>query len=157
MRKEYMAGILVFCAGFIAAFVLIGYYEALRNDDEADMLPRSLLHAVTDVPADTIAPTLALEVEVDPTDGFNIHLVTQDFTFSPQSVGGPSTPNVGHANLYINGQKVARVYGSWYHVSEDMLSYGQNTIEVRLAADDHTEWAANGEIIKSAAVVERVQ
>lgn len=60
-------------------------------------------------------------------------------------------PGEGHAHLYVDGQKIARLYGKWYHIEE--LSPGQHEITVTLNANDHREYAVNGENISTSTIV----
>lgn len=98
-------------------------------------------------------PSVDVEVVEDPKSGYNIRLTTTDFTFTPESVGGDEvTSGEGHAHLYVDGQKVARLYGEWYHLDRD-LSAGEHDIRVTLNADDHSEYVSGGEPIEATATI----
>jgi len=47
--------------------------------------------------------------------------------------------------VYIDGIKIARVYGSWHHISS--IEPGVHEIQVTLNANSHEEYAFNGEVI----------
>ena len=74
--------------------------------------------------------------------GWNLHLMTQNFVFSPENEGKAHVDGVGHAHLYINGEKVARLYGPWYHIKD--LPKGKHKIKVALTSNNHSEYAVDG-------------
>lgn len=113
----------------------------------------AMAHGMVEVSSENPLPTISLEVTKDSKDGYNLHIVTNNFTFTPETVGGVAVANKGHAHLYVNGTKVARVYGAWFNLSSAALKDGENTIEVTLNADDHSEWAHGGEHIAATATV----
>ena len=87
------------------------------------------------LPAGDTAPTLALEVIPDPVSGWNVHLITTNFRFAAARAGADHVPGEGHAHIYVNGEKIARVYGAWFHL--DALPAGSVEIEVTLTSNDH--------------------
>ena len=97
------------------------------------------------VPDSVEAPTVSLKVTKDELQGWNIHLNTSNFKFTPQKFGKPHVVGEGHAHLYLDGEKVARVYGSWYHLSR--LMAGTHTLKVTLNANTHDEYLYDGNII----------
>lgn len=103
-------------------------------------------HQLREVPADE-APSVALEVTEDPDAGWNVRLVTERFTFAPERVGAQAQPGEGHAHLYLDGDKIARLYGSWFHLPADALAAGEHTLMVQLNANDHTAWAVDGVVV----------
>lgn len=87
------------------------------------------------------APTLAIDLTKDPVSGWNLQLTTTNFAFSPENAGLAHIPNQGHAHLYANGAKLARLYGSWIHI--DALPQGDVTLLVTLNSNDHQTLAVN--------------
>ncbi|GIU91569.1 MAG: hypothetical protein KatS3mg011_0475 [Acidimicrobiia bacterium] len=106
---------------------------------------------VHDLPASE-APTLEVEVSPDPVSGVNLHLVTERFTWAPESASGPHVPGEGHAHVYVDGRKVARVYTPWFHL--DGLQLGSHELRVDLTANDHAVYAADGEPVADTVLVE---
>jgi methionine-rich copper-binding protein CopC len=99
-------------------------------------------------PAGTPAPTVKLEVKPDAKGGFNVHVETTNWTWAPEHVNGEAVPNEGHAHLYVDGVKVARLYGPWYHL--DALTPGPHDITVTLNANNHGEYAVDeNHVLKS--------
>lgn len=88
------------------------------------------------------APTLSIMVMNDPMAGYNLHVMTGNFSFSPQNASLAHVPGQGHAHVYVNGVKLARLYSSWMHL--DALPTGNVTIEVSLTSNDHRPFAMNG-------------
>lgn len=80
-------------------------------------------------------PTLSVMILEDPMSGWNLHIVTENFTFSPQNASLAHIYGEGHAHVYINGVKLGRFYGPWVHL--DNLPEGEVTVEVTLNANDH--------------------
>jgi hypothetical protein len=66
-----------------------------------------------------------------------------NFTFAPQHVGMEPVAGEGHAHLYIDDVKVARVYGEWYHL--ESLPEDAQMISVSLYANNHQPLAVDGE------------
>ncbi|MDI3404181.1 hypothetical protein QIS96_10155 [Streptomyces sp. B-S-A6] len=95
------------------------------------------------------APEVALAARTDSEDGWNVHLSPRNFRFTPDSVGGAALPGRGHAHLYLDDRKVARVYGSWFHLPGSLVPRGSHRLTVRLYADDHTVWAVDGKPIEA--------
>lgn len=107
-------------------------------------------HPLRELPA-AEAPSLELTAEPDSHDGWNIHLSTERFEFTPQESGSPASGGQGHAHLYIDGKKHARLYGPWFHLPADAVPEERHTLLVTLNADDHTTWAADAEAVQAEA------
>lgn len=88
------------------------------------------------------APRLSIMVMPDPMAGYNLHLMTDNFAFSPQNASLANVTGEGHAHVYINGEKLGRLYGEWMHI--DALPKGEVEIEVTLNTNDHRPLAVNG-------------
>lgn len=92
------------------------------------------------------APTLDVTLEPDPVSGFNLHLRTANFRFAPENAGKGNRPGEGHAHLYVNGEKIARLYGPWTHIAE---LPPQARIAVTLNSNDHATLAIGNEPIRA--------
>ena len=103
-------------------------------------------------PLDTVdssktVPTIAFTFDRDTlADGWNLHLITTHFTFTPQLEDQAAIANQGHVHLYIDGVLTV-VYGPWFHV--DALAPGPHTITVALAANDHSLFTYGGAKIQA--------
>lgn len=109
-------------------------------------------HIPLEVPADMPPPTLELVVEPDPMNGYNLHFKTAHFRFAPENAGRANVAGEGHAHLYLNGTKIARVYANWYHLPQP--PEGKYDIEVSLHANQHQMLTLGGEPIRDAETIE---
>jgi hypothetical protein len=87
------------------------------------------------LPDSATAPDVRISVLPDPVAGWNVHIVARNFRFAPDHASTDHVEGEGHAHLYINGAKFARVYGDWIHIPT--LPSGGNEIRVTLNANDH--------------------
>lgn len=108
-------------------------------------------HKTLDISANSLIPTIKIEVYPDKIKGWNLEIKTTNFTFNPETVNKDSNPNKGHAHLYINGKKVTRIYGNWYHISE--LSKGENEIKVTLNTNLHEDLIYHGNVIGDRVII----
>jgi hypothetical protein len=108
-------------------------------------------HEGFEVPAGVPAPTLALEVAKDAVGGWNVRLVTEHFRFAPERASENHVMGEGHAHINVDGKKVGRIYGEWYHLGA--LPEGEHVISVSLATNDHKEYRVSGEAVQAETVV----
>lgn len=106
-------------------------------------------HRLREVPAEG-APEVRLTARPDSQDGWNLQLAVKNFRFTPDSTGGAALPGAGHAHLELDGHKLARLYGPWFHLPAAQVPEGTHTLTVRLYADDHTAWAVSGKPVEGA-------
>ncbi|WP_327285589.1 MULTISPECIES: hypothetical protein [unclassified Streptomyces] len=104
-------------------------------------------HRLREIPAEG-APEVQLTARPDSEDGWNLQLTVKNFRFTPDSTGGAALPGAGHAHLELDGRKLARLYGPWFHLPASQVPEGAHTLTVRLYADDHTAWAVAGKTIE---------
>lgn|GEM_PF-51423 len=108
------------------------------------------MHSGIDVSSWPAKPTVAITMHPDSMGGWNLEITTTNFQFAPQNVNGVVIPNQGHAHLYIDGVKIARVYGNWYNVPASILAtHGTHQVKVTLNANDHSELMSNGTVIQA--------
>lgn len=98
-------------------------------------------HESIDVTGDT-APTVLIKVTKDAKSGWNVHVDTTNFRFAPEHAGQENIAGEGHAHLYVDGQKVSRLYGPDYHYDEKLT--GEHTFRVALNGNNHAEYRADG-------------
>lgn len=114
-------------------------------------------HPLLNVPTDAPIPTVTHLVFPDAMDGYNFQIITQNFTFTPAAINSTPVANEGHAHLYVNGQKISRIYGNWVHLPASLLVDGPNAVSITLNANDHSEWAVDGAAISSTVIVIKPQ
>lgn len=93
------------------------------------------------------APKVELVVSEDAKSGYNIKIIATDFTFTPENANEENVMGEGHAHLYIDGEKIGRVYGNYYHYGGSFE--GTKIFKVTLNANDHSEYSVNGESISA--------
>jgi hypothetical protein len=112
-------------------------------------------HAMLEINKQKPIPSVDIEMTKDVKDGYNLHIKTENFTFTPENVNTQNIDNQGHAHIFINDKKLTRVYGNWYYISSDKLKEGQNKIEVTLNANNHSELTIDGKHISATKIVSK--
>ncbi len=97
---------------------------------------------IMEVSNSTTRPEFSMEILEDKYGGWNLHLTIENFVFSPEDCGNDHVDGYGHAHLYINDQKMARLYGPWFHIAD--LPPGKYEFKVVLTTNDHKEYALEG-------------
>ena len=93
------------------------------------------------------APTVVITATADSMTGWNVHVETKNFRFAPEHVGQAHVAGEGHAHLYLDGKKIARLYGPWFHVPAQAA--GKHSLRVTLNANSHEELAVDGKVIEA--------
>jgi hypothetical protein len=121
-----------------------GHDHAAHGEPHDDTGPVAYDHtALLDGPAATVSVT-ALP---DGPGALNLHVVPTGMTFAPDAVNTDHVPGEGHAHVYVNGVKEARIYGNWIHLSG--LPSGPATLRVTLNANSHEQLSHNGKAIET--------
>jgi uncharacterized membrane protein YphA (DoxX/SURF4 family) len=129
---------------FIILFALLAIpYEKMAQAAHSKSLRKRVqeAHPRYDLPEGIPSPSLKIKPYQDPKGGWNILLETTHFTFTPGNAGGEDKDGEGHAHLYLNGKKIARLYGQWFHV---LVPKGLNTLKVTLNTNTHKDYFADG-------------
>ncbi len=92
-----------------------------------------------DVSAMDPQPDLEISVVRDPHGGWNLTVKPINFKFAPEHVNGKHQHGEGHAHLYVNQKKIARLYGTDFHIPA--LRSGNNVVRVSLSTNDHQTYA----------------
>ena len=100
------------------------------------------------VPAGPEAPTIKIDIVKDTVGGWNLHIITTNFKFTPEAVNNSPIKGQGHAHIYANGKKIARIYGHWFHIGA--LPKGMVDVTVSLYANDHSALAVAGAPLSAA-------
>ena len=132
----------------IALVVLLG--SACLASAAEDM-PAGHHHGTVELTDKSNLPSLGLDVQRDSMSGWNIHIPTSNFRFAPEHVGQSAQAGEGHAHLYVDGNKVARLYGPWFHLEPQ--APGQHQLRVTLNANSHDELAVDGKTIDATAEI----
>lgn len=94
---------------------------------------------------------LSMDVTPDSMSGYNLHFKSGGFDFAPENAGMDHVAGQGHAHLYVNGVKIARLYGQWVHIAS--LPKGNAEVVLTLTTNDHRTLTADGEPISLTAIV----
>lgn len=92
------------------------------------------------------APSLEISLSPDPASGYNLHVMTENFTFAPEHASKDHVPGEGHAHVYVNGEKIGRLYGAWMHLSSLPANA---TVDVTLNTNDHRMLAVGSQPLKA--------
>lgn len=122
---------------------------AENSSTESSSTGNAHQHPALEVSAQAPTPNVTHLVFPDVMGGYNVQILSSNFTFTPAAINRPPEDNEGHAHIYVNGAKVARVYSNWFHLSDSLLNAGENEVRVTLNANNHSEWAVNGVPISS--------
>lgn len=104
-------------------------------------------HALAEADPSLPLPTVRAQALADTMGGFNLHVETSNYLFTPELAGKPPKQGGGHAHIFVNGTKVGRLYGNWAYLGASLFHPGKNEIEVTLNANDHSEWVRGGQHI----------
>ena len=136
----------------LAAGLLIwGWVFAQQTQDHSEHKYEHHHHGTIEASAFQAIPDIQLKVMRDSAAGWNLHLITENFTFTPEKIDQETNTGEGHAHVYVDGNKAGRIYGPWYHLSG--LTAGTHTIRISLNGNDHSEFVLNGEPIEAIAEV----
>lgn len=96
---------------------------------------------------------MAVEVtaEVDPIDGINVHIIPTGFLFAPERVNQTDVDGEGHAHVYVDGEKVGRAYGEWFHLKG--VAPGNREIRVTLQTNGHNEYVVDGQPVQAVTTI----
>ena len=109
--------------------------------------------AMTPAPSGTSTiPTVGFTLVKDTLDGWDLHVVTMNFAWTPQLINQAPVANQGHAHLYIDGHLTV-LFAPWYHLDGSALLPGKHVITVSLNANDHSVFAYHGVNIQSVQTV----
>ena len=116
-------------------FIEQGLAQSTHNHDTNSHAGHHNHDKLLSLPEGPNAPNLEIEVVKDTVGGWNLHIIVENFEFAPQNVNEAHVAKEGHAHIYINGKKLARIYAPWFHISA--LPAGNVEVRVSLNANDH--------------------
>ncbi len=92
------------------------------------------------------APGVAIQLHKDPMAGWNLQVTPQNFRFAPQNASSADVDGEGHAHVYVNGEKLARLYANWMHIPA--LPEGAE-VKVSLNTNSHKTLQVEGEPLEA--------
>ncbi len=128
--------------------------EANRHQMHGGGMHNGQMHSdrTVKIPTGQPIPTVDLVVHPDAVRGRNLEFKVTNFKFAPERVNQASNAAEGHAHLYIDGEKITRIYGPWYYL--DTLEPGQHEITVVLNANGHETLVHQDQPIQDTEVVQ---
>lgn len=136
--------------------VMIFPYSKMASKVHAEAMEKYSIHQHErfDVPAGSAKPEIVIHPMKDSKGGYNLHLSTKNFRFAPENVNTGDSANEGHAHIYLNGKKLGRVYGEWFHLT---LASGKNEIKISLNTNTHKDIYADGQAVEATIEVDETR
>jgi hypothetical protein len=96
--------------------------------------------------AQEAAPQATLEIEKDPTGGFNVQVKATNFLWRPEMASMQHVPGEGHAHVYLDGRKIMRIYNEWFHLNTYQFSTrsGEQLLSIEFVGNDHAPYTIQG-------------
>ncbi len=148
--------------GFLVAagnnITLSGHEHGEQAASDADILVAATVdhthnhNQSVDIQNDINAPTLEFVLHPDDVSGWNLEIITTNFTFAPKSVNQENITGEGHAHVYVNDKRISRLYSPWMHIGT--LPAGDTVISVSLNANDHRPLSVGGTHLKAEMLIQ---
>ena len=147
-RKDTFIKILLFAVIILGSILLAEHSPSQQAMGPGAMAPEGMVLKTYELKPTDPVPTVDFTITRDPVGmgGWDIHILTTNFTFTPQNVNQPPVSDQGHVHVYVDNTMYV-VYGPWYHL--DDLSAGDHLITVALFANDHSAFTKNGQNIEA--------
>lgn len=129
---------------FVVLFLVLSIpYEIMAKAayKDAVTLQAKMAHPKFELDEGALKPIVMIHASQDPQGGWNLHLMTENFAFTPENAGKEDIVGEGHAHLYVNGKKIGRIYSNWFHVA---LPKGTNKVKVTLNSNTHKDYYIHG-------------
>ncbi|MCE8521503.1 hypothetical protein MB818_06450 [Ruegeria sp. 1NDH52C] len=145
-------------AGFVTAAAYGVTFDGHDHGDAAqhgahDTAQGGHDHAqATHLPAGPDAPGVSVALTRDPMSGWNLHVSPQNFRFAPENASASDVPGEGHAHVYVNDVKLARLYSEWMHIPD--LPKGPVEVKVSLNANSHSPLMVDGIPVEAVVTVQ---
>ena len=87
--------------------------------------------------------------------GFNIRIITENFTWAPEHASLEHVDGEGHAHIYLADVKLGRVYGEWHHINpaDFDIPAGEQVLVVTLTGNDHGAYTLGGEPVQASTTI----
>lgn len=161
LRKKVIVPLITLCGGLFlgiaGTYLFIDTNHKLENARAHSLAKKESLlkhsqhqstkeqHNHGQIEAEFPIPQVQLQIIQEPDGTHTAQIVLNNFVMRPEKSGLPETSGEGHAHIYIDEEKVARVYGQWHHLGT--LPEDAQSISVVLSTNDHKELTYQGELI----------
>lgn len=129
---------------FVILFLVLSIpYEKMAKAAYRDSVDKQakMAHPKLELDEGALGPKVMIHASRDPNGGWNLHLMTENFIFTPENAGKEDVLGEGHAHLYVNGKKIGRIYSNWFHVA---LPKGTSKVKVTLNSNTHKDYFIHG-------------
>lgn len=91
-------------------------------------------------------PRAVLDIQKDPTGGFNVQVKTTNFVWRPEMASMQHVPGEGHAHVYLDGRKIMRIYNEWFHLNTYQFASrsGEQLLSIEFVGNDHSPYTVQG-------------
>lgn len=120
-----------------------------------------MAHPVEPLAANVLVPSVRFNIMEDSMDGYNVSMELDNFDMTmplDNAADSLTTRNgeimSGHLHLYVNGDKMMRVYGSAIHVPALWLNDGINTITLSINNHRHGTFTYQDKEVQSTAIID---
>lgn len=92
------------------------------------------------------SPQATLEIQKDPTGGFNVRVVTTNFLWRPEMASMQHVLGQGHAHVFLDGRKIMRIYNEWFHLNTYQFATkaGEQLLSIEFVGNDHAPYTIQG-------------
>ena len=100
--------------------------------------------------------SVTLKAKPDAMSGYNLRVRTKKFKWTPRKANTAPRHGSGHAHLYLDGDKITRLYGSWFYLGSYYLGDlepGEHEVEVSLNANDHAAFVHGKKPVKDSVTI----
>jgi hypothetical protein len=128
----------------LLATIVIGWMLAVATVTPSQAQANASI-SVHEIAQET-APKVILEVQKDPTGGFNVHVVTSNFVWRPEMASMQHVAGEGHAHVYLDGRKIMRIYNEWFHLNTYQFATkpGEQLLSIEFVGNDHAPYTIQG-------------
>lgn len=149
------------CIRIVVACVL-GYFSCtVFAEHPANSGLAEMTHPVEPLSANVQVPSVHFTIIEDSMDGYNVVIELDGFNMTlPLEDAADSlttragTIMSGHLHLYINSEKMMRVYGRAIHVPASWLNEGLNTVTLSVNNHRHGTFTHQGIEVQSTAIID---
>ena len=128
----------------LIATIVIGWTLAVAaiTPSQAHTTGATSVHEI----AQENAPQASLEIKKDPTGGFNVHVLTNNFVWRPDMASMKHVLGEGHAHVYLDGRKIMRIYNEWFHLNTYQFATkaGEQLLSIEFVGNDHAPYTIKG-------------
>ena len=103
-------------------------------------------------PMESATPiSVAVAAAVEENGGVHVRIDTEGWRWAPEEVNESDSEGAGHAHIYVDGEKLSRVYGPYYYLPS--LEPGPRDIKVSLNTNAHSELTWEGSLLEATTAV----